>query len=184
MAYCGSEVIRSRRTMKERRLAIAGRAPRLAAGISLLVALTASCAAPFEEAPGIALYPNPEVRRPPDAVARLFGPIGSVDGREVQGDAFDLLPGCHVVALHTQMARDNGYVAWSGQAPATVFAIRMRPGHRYIIRREIAENMGGHSGRIVLFARDEDSKGASVPFGPAQSAGDVHACKQSENDPD
>jgi hypothetical protein len=160
------------------------RAPLLAARVSLLVVLTASCAQTFEETPGIALYPNPEVRRPPDAVARLFGPIGSVDGGEVQGDAFDLSPGCHVVQLHIQMNRTNGYVAWSGRVPATVFAIRMRPGHRYIIRREIVENMGGQSGRIVLFASDEDSKGTSAPLVPARGAEDIEACRQWENNPE
>jgi hypothetical protein len=163
--------------MKDRTLPLVRRAPLLGPLVGLLV-LMASCAQTSEEIPGIALYPNPEVRRPPDAVARLFGPIGFVDGQEVQGDAFDLSPGCHVVQLHTQMKRSNGYVAWSGRVPATVFAIRMKPGHRYIIRREIVENMGGQSGRIVLFARDEDSKGASASFDPAQGADDIQACKQ------
>jgi hypothetical protein len=108
------------------------------------------------------------------------GPIGSVDGKDVsaQGDVFDLLPGCHIVQLHGDMARSNGNFYWVGTVPRFVFALRMKAGHRYILRREFVQDMSSMTGRIVAFAHEEDSAGASSPLSPVQRSDDIRVCKE------
>lgn len=149
--------------------------------VGLAFAFAISCA-PAPLGPGYPLYPDPQSRRPDASVARLVGPIGSVDGRDVsdQGDVFDILPGCHVVQLHGEMARSNGQVTWRGPVPRFVFALRMKAGRRYVIRREFVTGMSSTTGRVVVIAQEEDSAGATTPLSPIQSRDDVRACKEWE----
>ena len=60
-------------------------------------------------------------RLPPNQVADLNGPIGKIDGREVNGlgGRFDLLPGCHIVELDRQS--DNGSYALTSAVYITGF---------------------------------------------------------------
>ena len=143
------------------------------------VALVTSCA-PAPLGPGYPLYPDPQSRLPDARVARLVGPIGSVDGKDVsaQGDVFDLLPGCHIVQLHGDMARSNGNFYWVGPVPRFVFALRMKAGHRYILRREFVQDMSSTTDSIVAFAHEEDSAGASSPLSPVQRSDDIRVCKE------
>jgi hypothetical protein len=139
------------------------------------------------DAPGYPLYPNPETRLARGAVARLVGtcsgpeclsPIASIDGHDITslGGSFDLLPGCHLVELRRNVVESNMYVAWTGFMPATLFAMRMSAGHRYIIRREIVQGIGGQ-GRLTVSALDEDPAGASTPLAPARGAEDIASCQ-------
>ena len=146
------------------------------------LAFVAGCT-PRDAGPGYPLYLNPQNRLPASQVARLAVPIGSVDGRDVsaQGEVFDLLPGCHVVQLHGEMAQSNAYVAWSGRVPRLLFALRMKAGRTYVIRREIVQDMNATTGRVVVIAYEEDSSGKSTPLTPVQSAMEIQACKERES---
>ena len=155
--------------------------PSMVAVTALIAALAAACAS-ARLGPGYALYPNPQNRFPDDRVAKLVGPIGSVDGRDVsalsaQGVVFDLLPGCHVAQLNGDMIRTNDYVTWVGPIPRFVFALRMKAGHRYFIRREIIRGIDSTSGRVIAIAHEEDSAGASTPLSPVQKGEDIRACE-------
>ena len=152
------------------------------AASAFALAFAASCS-PARLGPGYPLYPDPQVRRPEGSVARLVGPIGSVDGRDVpaQTDVFDLLPGCHVVQLNGDMARGNNYVAWMGTTPRFVFALRMTAGHTVVIRREIVPDMSSTTGRVVVIAQDQEPAGASTDLSPIQSGDDIRACKEWES---
>lgn len=139
------------------------------------------------DVPGVPLYPNGATTRLPRAqLAQLFGPIARVDGQEVAGQSgpFDLLPGCHVVELERQMTSDgyalSGGTYWTGQFPSTRYALRMKAGARYVIRREIYMGSDGQSGRMVLSAREEQASGPASALTPAVSDADVTACKDWE----
>jgi hypothetical protein len=147
-----------------------------------LAALTLGCLA--SEPPAVPLYPNGETtRRPPNQVADLNGPIGKIDGREVNGlgGRFDLLPGCHIVELDRQS--DNGSYGLSsavyitGSFPATLYALRMQAGARYFIKRDTIAEGVGVTVRVVLSAREEAPGGAVTDLSPAKSLEEVRACK-------
>jgi hypothetical protein len=76
------------------------------------------------------------------------------------------------------MARSNGNFYFVGPVPRFVFALRMKAGHRYILRREFVQNMSSTTGRIVAFAHEEDSTGASSPLSPIQHSDDIRVCKE------
>jgi hypothetical protein len=138
------------------------------------------------ETPGVPLYPNAQTRRPRAEIAQVAGPIAKIDNQDVrdQGGVFDLLPGCHFVQLDTRLAADpyalSGGVYWSGQFPATLYALRMKPGARYVIRRELQSDSSGH-GRVFLSAREEDPTGTATDLSPAESENDLRACKDWES---
>jgi hypothetical protein len=132
--------------------------------------------------PNVPLYPNAaSTRLPRSEVAELFGPIAKIDEQEVdgRGGGFELLPGCHVVELDRQMQSDafslSSGAYWSGQFPQTIYAMRMKAGARYVIRRDIISE--GQTGRVVLSAREEAGNGATADLAPVQSTADVDACK-------
>ena len=135
---------------------------------------------------GVPLYPNAQTTRlPREQVAQVAGPIAKIDGRDVgdQGGVFDLLPGCHVVELDRRLSADSlplsGAVYLSGQFPVTIYALRMKPGARYAIRRDMYSDSSAQV-RVSLSAREEAATGAVTDLSPAQSANDVMACKQWE----
>jgi hypothetical protein len=135
------------------------------------------------EAPGIPLYTSATgARLPPDQVASLIGPIARVDDRDVAdlGGPFDLLPGCHVVEL-TRQVPNNGYgmttgVYFSGQLPVAVFALPMKAGARYVIRRDLAPTGNGMARRIAFSAREE-LPGGGTDLSPSFAWDDVAACR-------
>jgi hypothetical protein len=151
----------------------------LTAAAASIFALAASCS-PAQLGPGYPLYPDPQNRQADDAVARLVEQIGSVDGQDVsgRGQVFDLLPGCHVVELHGEMQRTNTYVTWVGQMPNSVVELRMKAGHRYFIHRELIQDMGSRTGKIVVIGQDEDRTGGSTMFSPTPVRGDFRSCTE------
>lgn len=132
---------------------------------------------------GMPLYPNASATPlPPSAVAQLIGPIGTVDGRDVfqQGGMFELLPGCHVVELDRRPKNSDNLassVYLTGQYPLTTYAIRMKGGASYVIRRYLANNMGP---MVVtrISAQEEDATGRVTELNPIISADEIHACTQ------
>jgi hypothetical protein len=154
----------------------------ISAALVALATLGTGCVGPGEP-PAVPLYPNSQMTRlPPGQVAIVDGPISLVDARDVggQGGRFELLPGCHIVELERQITGSlygatNG-MYFSGQFPRTVYALRMLPGGRYLIRRDIESSMGA-TGHIVLSAREELPTGAASDLFPAKSLDEVRACK-------
>src|SRR5205085_9598424 len=69
------------------------------------VAWAAACA-PVMSPGAYPLYPKIDAGPGPDKVALLRGPIAIVDGQGVsgKGPAFELLPGCHLVAVESDDA--------------------------------------------------------------------------------
>src|ERR1017187_308401 len=148
------------------------------------------------------LYANPEQPRPLQTLARLEGPIATVDGREVasKGTVFELLPGCHVVTLQRKIGAGSDDGAWSADLSPIVYAFRMRRGHRYSIEPsvrfgpgsqlalddesqvhanvEILGAAGSTHGQLTIAARELDSTGAVVRvLPPARGGKDVEGCK-------
>lgn len=137
---------------------------------------------PGVEPPGVPLYPNSATTRlPRNQVALVAGPIAKIDGQEVvdQGGRYELLPGCHVVELDRRMIADgnnlSGGMYWTGQFPNATYAIHMKAGAHYEIRRDIFAD--GQSGRVVLSAREEEPSGAITDLEPAKSAEEIRACR-------
>jgi hypothetical protein len=119
---------------------------------------------------------RPEER---DQVATLYGPVGSVDGRDVsaQGSAFELLPGCHVVTLRSKVGGTNTGTtgAWTATLGGT-FAFRMQPAHTYAIDlRAIGDNT--MTGEVRIDAWDSVAGGDKRPVPPARSGADINACR-------
>src|ERR1039457_5937450 len=69
-----------------------------AKGLTAAVLVSVACVGQVRSYP---LYPRPEVQREAGKIARLTGPVATVDGVDVTDKVmtFDLLPGCHVVTL-------------------------------------------------------------------------------------
>jgi hypothetical protein len=150
-------------------------------GAALAFLLTLSCHP--ADAPGVPLYPNAATTRlPRSEVAQIDGPIAVIDGREVvdQGGRFDLLPGCHVIELDRRVPSDSyalsGGTYWTGQLPTAIYAIHMKAGARYVLRRDIySDGMG--QGRVSLTAREEPATGPPTDLNPASSEEEVRACR-------
>ncbi|HZL17140.1 MAG TPA: hypothetical protein VFG23_05290 [Polyangia bacterium] len=134
------------------------------------------------DAPGVPLYPNAATARlPRDQIAQVSGPIEKIDGQEVvdRGGRFELLPGCHVVELDRRMVADgntlSGGMYWTGQFPNTIYALHLKPGARYEIRRDIFAD--GQTGRLVLSATETTAEGATTDLFPAKSAEEIRSCR-------
>jgi len=126
------------------------------------------------------LYPGDA--RPPEQVARLFGPIGSVDGQDVSrlGKSFALLPGCHVVRPVSKVAEvdktaPNAYVA--RVPPDLTYAFRMQAGHTYEVEIRPADNTGTTSVDAAVRALDRDAKGGATAVPPIASPAEIDACQ-------
>lgn len=126
------------------------------------------------------LYPGDA--RPPEQVARLFGPIGSVDGQDVSrlGKSFALLPGCHVVRPVGKIAEidktaPNSYVA--RVPPDLTYAFRMQAGHTYEVEIRPADNTGTTSVDAAVRALDRDGKGGANAVPSIASTADIDACQ-------
>jgi hypothetical protein len=113
-----------------------------------------------------------------DQVATLYGPIASVDGKDVSGKGrtFELLPGCHLVQLLRQVGDSSNTGSWSAHLPPYLFAIWMRPGRAYVISYQVQSN-GGPTGTIYFDAEERDRSGTVRRFGPARGQEDVERCK-------
>jgi hypothetical protein len=138
---------------------------------------------PAVDAPGVPLYPSAETARlPRNQIAQVTGPIAKIDGQDVvdQGGRFDLLPGCHLVELDRRVTGDSYTLSsatyWTGQFARTTYAMRMKPGARYVIRR-VLDSSGFARGRVILSAREEEANGAMNDLLPARSAEEIQACR-------
>lgn len=147
--------------------------------LALSVLFGLGCAA---EPPPVPLYPNAAAQpRSAAEVAVVEGPLQRIDGRDVsgQGGRFSLLPGCHVVDLDQQGANNfslSSGVAVTGQVQPATYALRMKPGAQYLIRRDtISGEM--QTVRIVLTAREELPGGATTNLEPIKSGEEIAACK-------
>jgi hypothetical protein len=125
------------------------------------------------------LYPGE--RRPTAEVARLSGPIGSVDGQDVSqlGKSFALLPGCHIVQPASKIAEvdttgPNAYVA--RVPPNIVYAMRMQAGHTYELEVRPRENTGQTSTDATIRAWDRDGAGHATPVAPVAANADLQTC--------
>jgi hypothetical protein len=120
-----------------------------------VVACAVACA-PVVSPAAYPLYPKIDAGPGPDKVALLRGPIAIVDGEGVsgKGPTFELLPGCHLVAV------ESG----AGAKPSIIFAFEMRPGYVYTVE----------TGAATAQERAPDGSVAAVPR--ARGA-DVTACK-------
>jgi hypothetical protein len=120
-----------------------------------LLTLSAPACAPVVS-PAVPLYPKIDAGPGPGKVALLRGPIAIVDGESVagKGPEFELLPGCHLVALD----------AGAGAKPSIIFAFEMRPGYIYTAAP------GADT------AQERAPDGALAPVRRARAA-DVTACR-------
>ena len=147
-----------------------------------------ACAARLSEIPAYPLYPNPERRLDASKVARLVAltdaPMSrallkSVDGKDLpdqSGQAFELLPGCHVVQTTDNLTMANEYVTWRGNIGSRVFPLRMKPGHTYVVRLSLLQDMSGGA-RVSIRAEEQDPGGtSSATFDSAKSVDEIKAC--------
>jgi len=130
---------------------------------------------------GYPLYPNPPLLER-QRVAFLTGYVRDVDGNDVSqhGEAFDLLPGCHIVGTPSEsgnMDPTEGAVITTGPHK---FALPMKVGHSYVIEVEAADPSSGTTesrGTVRLWAREIDEAGKTTRrFSPATSPADLQAC--------
>jgi hypothetical protein len=154
--------------------------------LALAAATFAAACHPAVDMPGVPLYPNGATTRlPRSQIAQIAGPIERIDGQDLlaQGGVFDLLPGCHVVELDTRPTTDS-YALSSGlylpgHLPFTIYAIQMKPGARYIIRRDIySSGVGAGASRITVSAHEEQANGAMTELEPVKSEMEIKACRR------
>jgi hypothetical protein len=148
--------------------------------LALLLVSASSACSPIGRVRAFPLYPHPEHRRSPEAVAQLTGPVGQVDGVVVEslGTAFELLPGCHVVTLRRWIGEmsSNGGGAWSADLPTMVYAFRMRPGRLYAIDVDVRFRSSMY-GTLKITAQERDGAGALLAeVNLVRSSQDVERC--------
>jgi hypothetical protein len=102
---------------------------------ALACASSLGCA-PSMDLAGMPLYPDAQGRLPRDRVARVYGPIAVLDGRDVAqlGDAYEVLPGCHGLLTRRESLDSTTYVTMLGKTSAS-FVVPLQAGHSYIVRR-------------------------------------------------
>ena len=152
--------------------------------VPLAIALLVLACHPGANPPGMPLYPNGATARlPHEQIANVVGPIGKIDAQFVQdmGGSFDLLPGCHVVELDTRMTNQGyaltGAAYVTGQYPATVYALHMKPGAQYVIKRQLSANDMGPMVQVLLSAQEVDAGGRVTELSPTTSAEEIRNCK-------
>jgi hypothetical protein len=151
--------------------------------LGLALALSAFGCASGPPPPGYPLYSNGGARRPQSEVASVYGPIQSIDGQDVSqhGSAFDLLPGCHIVALATDVVEHTHEIEIRGTARPVVFALAMKPGHRYFLRRELVQTAGNYG--LLIDGKEEDPAGNVIgEYGPATDPQQLEACQKAAGD--
>jgi hypothetical protein len=145
---------------------------------SAVAAATVALGCLHHQTGGYPLYDPATPRRAANEVARLFGPIASVDGRDVSdlGRSFELLPGCHVVVTKKQMLEFDNAAAVSGQFPPMTYPFRMRAAHTYVIERP-ATGIGGDKALAWIEAYDAAGDGTKVPVGATSSERVIDDCR-------
>ncbi len=100
----------------------------------LLVAGSLGACASSAEVYGYPVYPHPENALPRTAIARLYGPIATIDGVDVSvgAGAFDVAPGCHaVVAVSVSSTPTTGRRSAGGRRLLPRFILAMKAGYTY-----------------------------------------------------
>ena len=136
------------------------------------------------------LYPGPA--RPMAEVARLSGPVATVDGVAVPDKVslFALLPGCHVVELQPKVGEGSVSGAWSAEIRHRVYALKMQAGSSYEIDVRLLRgntSLGsGTVGGVKIEAIERDAHGAIVgTLAPVRNQAEAAACRASaEGDKD
>jgi hypothetical protein len=148
-----------------------------ARALFVMASLAAGCGT--QQTRGHPLYPKLGPERGLDAVALLRGPIQDVDGQDVsaKGQTFELLPGCHLVALQRNIRTGTAAGGWAANVGRLVIPFRMRAGHSYSIVME-TDDASGPVGRVHIVARERSPSGAvtRVPF--AASDDDILDCQR------
>jgi hypothetical protein len=111
--------------------------------------------------------------------------LKSIDSKDVtdKGEqAFELLPGCHVVQTGDDLLLANDYVTWRGKIAPRTFALKMKPGRTYIVRLSLVQGMSS-SARVSIRAEEQDRTGATTAtFDPAQNVDEIKACLRWHSD--
>ena len=138
----------------------------------------------FQSAPR-PLYPGES--RPAEEVARLTGPVATVDGMEVSrlGPAFALLPGCHVVVLKRKVGEGGVSGAWSADLGRVAYAFRMKAGNSYEIDIHTQPGSGGvgtaNVGDVKVKAVERDARGKALgAIAPVRNEAEIEACHESD----
>ena len=151
--------------------------PRLIALISL--AALSGCLA--HQTRGVPLYRTAQ-RLPRDQVALLEGPVTGVDGAHFEGrsNAFELLPGCHVVEVSGRVGRiDPQYGGWVATIPQLYYAFRMRAGATYAIEFDPETTLGRRSTIAgTLTARERAADGSVRLVQPARDRAAIDDCRR------
>lgn len=123
------------------------------------------------------LYPKIDAGPGPGKVALLRGPIAIVDGESVsrKGTSFELLPGCHLVALETSVGEGEAKGNSVLNPPQIIFAFEMRPGYLYTIDAGAEVTGGARKPQVVALAHAPDGSVVSVP---RASGASVKACRE------
>ena len=129
--------------------------------------------------PGYPLYPSSGTPLPPEKLARLVGPIASVDGQKVatKGSTFDLLPGCHVVAMQHNVGSGTASGAMVATFGNVIFAFAMKPAYLYSIQLDMPETTGP-TGWVTVKARERAPTGTAIALYPARGQADIDECRQ------
>jgi hypothetical protein len=153
---------------------------RMAVMCTSAIVLAAGCA-PSADLPGVPLYPSSGPALPRAEVARLYGPIASVDGRSVDGmgDAYEVLPGCHSVVSRGEALDSTNYVAVVGVPRGKAFVLPMQAGFAYRVR-QVTE---GETTTVAVihvrtFAEELDPSGASTGIIQPATGDALAACKE------
>lgn len=126
--------------------------------------------------PAQALYSGPP--RGAAEVAELYGLIEHVDGQNVSGGKFGLLPGCHIVRPPSATGESSAQGASSTTLPEMHFSITMQAGHRYQIAIGSGHMDGTGMGAASIQAAETDSNGTLVrSFRPFAGPGTRAACE-------
>jgi hypothetical protein len=184
--------------------------PRYLVGMFLLLVVASPGCGRMGQGRAYPLYPNPGQPRPPEELARLMGPIATVDGQKVasKGNSFALLPGCHVVTLYRKVSENAGNSAWSADLPPIVYVFQMNGGNSYeieVVARfggALRKNMPGEKqifaradilgpsasgsthGQVAITAKERDSAGRVVNvLPPTDGEKAVEACHEEASSP-
>lgn len=147
--------------------------------LGVLLGGLASC---FHERRGVPLYEGGGPPRPRNLVALLYGPIQLVDGARVtaKGDAFELMPGCHVVQVggHAGSFDPLQQGGWIATLPPLTFAFRMAAGGTYAISVNMDQALGlGPNGTGHVVAREQDTHGHVTVVPAVRDLAAVDACR-------
>jgi len=150
------------------------------AASALLVVALAIPACIVHEGEPHPLYTNDEPLQPPNRVARLFGPIAAIDGKDVSqlGKSFSLLPGCHIVRLLDKVGEISQAGGYVGNIGTAIFAIWMKADHVYEVEVQM-RNATGPVGRLTIqtWERAADGSGARS-IAPARTDKDFDDCRK------